>query len=189
MTATPAADAGDGGRRRRAASTTAAGVLIFALTALFVVFGVDQLRGAIDPSSIDRETYLTAIGLGLNPEELGNYLTITGIVVLVLCGLTAIEGLGVLARREGVRHAAIGTFALFAIITIPLAVSGLLSEDPSPGVLLGLGIGVADAGVVALLLRRETSDDFERTEEDRLRSRVERRRRRASRQAEGSRVP
>jgi hypothetical protein len=81
----------------------------------------------------------------------------------------------VLRRREGVRHAAIGTFVVFAAVTIPLAVSGLLSEDPSPGVLIGLGIGIADAFVVYLLLRRETLIDFERAEDARLRARAERR--------------
>lgn len=176
------------GRRSRAGSTTAAGVLILVLTGLFAVLGVDQLRGAFDPDAIDRETFLTAIGLGLNRGELQTFLAITGSVVVGLSVLTAILGVGVLRRREGVRHAAVGTFVVFAAITIPLAVTGLLSEDPSPGVLVGLGIGVSDVVVAALLLRRETSIDFEFAEEARARAKAERRRRRASGRAERSRT-
>jgi hypothetical protein len=177
------------GRPSGSSSTTAAGILILALTALFAVLGVDQVRGALDADQIDRETLLTAIGLGLNPGQLRTFLAITSAVVLGLCVLTTILGIGVLRRREGVRHAAIGTFVVFAAITIPLAVSGLLAEDPSPGVLIGLTVGVADAGVVVFLLRRDTSIDFERAEQARARARAERRRRRRSRQAERSPSP
>jgi hypothetical protein len=159
----------------RAGTSTAAGVLILALTALFGAIGVDQARDAMDRARVDRETLLTAIGLGLNPEETQNLMAITAIVVLALSTLALVLGIGVLRRREGVRHAAIGTFVVFAAVTIPLAVSGLLSEDPSPGVLIGLGIGIADAFVVYLLLRRETLIDFERAEDARLRARAERR--------------
>ncbi|HSJ49813.1 MAG TPA: hypothetical protein VLA90_00815 [Actinomycetota bacterium] len=168
-------------RRRRAPSTIAAGVLILGLTALFGVIGVDQMRGALDADRIDRETLLSAIGLGLDAGDLQTFLAITGGVLLALCAITASLGVGVLRRREGARHAAIGTFVVFAVITIPLAFSGLLSDDPPPGVLFGLGIGALDAAVVALLLRRDTSADFERAEELRARLRAERRRLRRAR--------
>jgi hypothetical protein len=169
----------------RAGTSTAAGVLILALTALFGVIGIDHARDALDPDRVDRETLLAAIGLGLNPDETRNLLAITAIVLLALSALTTVIGIGVLGRREGVRHAAIGTFVVFAVVTIPLAVSGLLQDDPSPGVLIGLAVGIADALVVYLLLRPETAIDFERAEDERLRWRSERR---ASRRAERSRT-
>jgi hypothetical protein len=161
-------------KRPRAGTTVGAGLIILGLTAFFVVAGVDLARSALDPSSLDRETYLSAVGLGLNPEETQNFLGVMAVVLLGLCALTTILGIGVLARREGVRHAALGTFALFTIITVPLSLVGLNAEPPSGGAFLGLLIGLTDALVVWLLLMPKTTADFERAEVTRQRARFAR---------------
>lgn len=160
-----------------------AGVLILVVTAVFVAIGVDQARQALDPSLVDRETYLASIGLGLNPEESQNLTGFTAIVVLLLCALTAIEGIGVLARRPGLRLAAIGTFIAFVAVTLPLAVAGLFAEDPSGSVLVGLLIGVVDAIVVYLLAHGQTVLAFDRAAKERDRARWARRDARAARRA------
>lgn len=167
-------------RKPRATSVTA-GTLILGLTALFAAIGVDLARNALDPSSIDRETYLSAVGLGLNEDATRNLMGITAIVVLGLCALTTVLCIGVLARREGVRHAAIGTFVAFAGVTLPLSVAGILSDDPAPSAAVGLAIGVMDAVVVVLLLHPQTVADFQRAEAARQRLRSDRRARRTAR--------
>jgi membrane protease YdiL (CAAX protease family) len=159
-------------RMKRAQTTIGAALLILALTAGFTVIGADLARDAIDPSRVDRETLLSAIGFGLTAEEHQNLTAITAIVILTLCAITAIQGIGVLARREGVRTAAIGTFVVFAIITVPLSLSGLASdEERSDGAWVGLVIGGACALIVYLLLHRQTVGDFERVEGARSRAR------------------
>lgn len=170
-------------RRPQTGTSGIAGGLMLAVTALFTVLGVDMARDALDPSRIDRETILNAIGLGLNREETQNLKGMVAVVLLALCTVAAVLGIGVLRRREGVRHAAIGTFFVFAAITIPLAVTGIASEDPPPGVVIGLAIGVIDAVIVYLLARPQTMAEFERAEAQRDRVRAERR---AARRSAGS---
>lgn len=166
--------------RPRGGTALAAGILMLAITALFTVFGVDMALQALDPDRIGRDSMLTAIGLGLTREETQNLKGMVSVVVLALCAISAVLGMGVLRRREGVRHAAIGMFFLFTAITIPLAITGLASEDPPAGVLIGLAIGVLDAVIVYLLLRPQTMAEFERAEAERDRIRAERRAERAA---------
>lgn len=169
---------------RRSGTTNAAGLLILALTALFTLFGVDLARRAIDPSLVDRETYLSAIGLGLTPQEAQNLTTLTAIILLGLCVLTTAMGIGVLRRRESVRHAAIGTFAVFALITIPLSITGIVADDRVLGAWIGLAIGATDALIVWQLLKPATTADFERAESARSRARYARHAERAARRKE-----
>jgi hypothetical protein len=161
-----------------------AGILILGVTAVFTVIGIDQARQAMDPSLVDRETYLASIGLGLNPEEAQNFTGLTAIIVLGLCVLTTIEGLGVLAKRQGLRHAAVGTFITFAAVTLPLAIAGLFAENPNRSVLVGLLIGLADALVVYLLIHGETVLAFDRAEAARERARHARQADRDARRAQ-----
>jgi hypothetical protein len=166
------------------------GILILGVTALFTAIGIDQARQALDPSLVDRETYLASIGVGLNPEEAQNLTGLVAIIVLGLCVLTTIEGLGVLARRQGLRHAAIGTFIAFAAVTLPLSIAGLFAEDPSRSVLVGLLIGVADALVVYLLIHGQTVLAFDRADLAREHARAARRAARDARRAQRApRVP
>lgn len=177
-------------RHPRARTTVVAGGLILGLTVLFCVIGADLARRALDPSAIERETLLRAVGLGLNPEQTQNLLGIGAIAVLSLCALTTILGIGVLLRREGVRHAAIGTFIAFSVVTLPLAVSGLLADDPPRTAWIGLMIGGLDATVAILLLQSDTVLDLQQAEVRRERRRSarddERRARKAARSANGA---
>jgi hypothetical protein len=170
-------------RIRGAATSNAAGTLILILTAIFSVIGVDLARDALDETRLDRETYLSAIGLGLNREETLNLLAIAAIVILVVCTLTAVLGVGVLLRRESVRHAAVSSFVVLALVTLPLAISGMLREDPARGAWIGFAIGVTDAVIVYLLLHTQTITDFERAEGARERARAARRAERRARRS------
>jgi hypothetical protein len=175
-------------RMPRSKTSLAAGVLILGLTALFLPIGVDLALDALDPSRLDRQTYLSAVGFGLNQQETQNLLGLTAILILGLCALTTALGIGVLRRREGVRHAAIGTFVVFAAVTLALSAAELFSEDVAPSVAIALVIGATDAAIVYLLLHPQTSADFERAESARERVRAaraaERIARRASRASE-----
>lgn len=171
-------------RRKTSGTLIGAGTLILVITALFTFIGIHQARQALDPSLVDRETYLASVGVGLNPEEAQNFTGLTAIVVLLLCALTTIEGIGVLARRPGLRHAAIGTFTVFAAITLPLAIAGLFADNPNRSVLVGLLIGLADALVVYLLLHGQTVLAFDRANAARERERSARLAARAARRAD-----
>lgn len=168
-------------RKPQTGSARIAGVLMLAVTVVFTVLGVDMARDALDPSRIGRENFLNAIGLGLTRTETQNLKGMVAVVLLSLCAVAAVLGIGVLRRREGVRHAAIGVFFVFTAITIPLAITGIASDDPPPGVVVGLAIGVLDAVIVFLLARPQTMAEFERAEAERDRVRAERRAERASR--------
>jgi uncharacterized membrane protein len=177
----------NGPERRRSTISVAAGTLILAVTALFVVIGVDLALDAFVRSRLDRETYLNAIGFGLNREATENFLVITSFVILALCVLTTVQGIGVLGRREGVRHAAIGTFFVFAAVTLALSIAELMSDDVEPSVAVALVIGVVDASIVYLLLHERTTAEFELAERERDRARSVRAAARAARRASKTR--
>jgi hypothetical protein len=162
-------------RKPRAKATLAAAMLMLALTALFSLIGVEQARSALDPARIERETYFSGINFGLNAVETRNLITISAVLVLGLCTLSIVLVIGVLGRRASVRHAAIGTFIVFAAVTLPLSVGELLSEDPAPTAAIGLVIAAIDIAIVVLLLRPETLNEFERAEASRERVRAARR--------------
>jgi hypothetical protein len=149
-----------------------AGMLMLALTAVFVVIGMDAVLDAFVTGRLDRETYLTAVGFGLNVEEMKNFLAIVGIVILALCVVTTIEAIGVLGSREGVRHAAVGTFLVFAAVTLILSIAELMSDKVERSVAVAIVIGVVDALIVYLLLHERTTAEFELAERarDRVRS-------------------
>jgi drug/metabolite transporter (DMT)-like permease len=169
-------------QRRPASALVAAGVLILAVTALFAAVGVERGLAALDPDRIDRDTLLAGIDFGLNPEAVQNLSGIAAALLLLLCLLTTILGVGVLLRRESVRLATIGTFAVFAAVMVPLALAGVLSGEPSTSTWVGLGAGVVDAIVVYLLAKPETKREFELAERARQARRAERSaRRRAAR--------
>jgi hypothetical protein len=170
-------------RTPRTRTSLAAGILILGLTALFVPIGIDLALDALDPSRLDRETYFSAVGFGLNQQETQNLLGLTAILILGLSALTMVLGIGVLRRREGVRHAAIGTFVMFAVVTFALSTAELLSEEVAPTVAIALVIGAIDAAIVYLLLHPRTSADFERAEDARERVRAARAAARIARRA------
>lgn len=159
----------------RAKTTIAAAVLMFALTVPFSVMGVGMARNALDPARIDRDTYFSAVGFGLNSVETRNLIAISAVLVLGLCILTLVLVIGVLGRRASVRHGAIGTFIVFAAVTLPLSIAEMFSEDPEPTAAIGLLIAGIDIAIVVLLLRPETLNEFERAESARERVRAARR--------------
>jgi hypothetical protein len=162
---------GDG----RADPARVAGALILALTALFTAVGVERALAAIDPSREARGTVLAAFAFGLSPEAAQNLTAIAAILVLAASLLGAVLGVGVLLRREAVRHAAIGTFAVFAAVMLPLSIAGVLSGRPTGTTWVALGVGIADAVIVYLLSKPETKRAFELADRSRQR-RSERRR-------------
>jgi hypothetical protein len=159
---------------RRPSTVAGAGVLILAVTGLFAAVGVERGLAALDPDRIDRATVLAGIDFGLSPEATQNLTGIAAVLILLLCVLTAILGVGVLLRRESVRHAAIGTFAIFAVVITPLALAGVLSGEPSLSTWVALGVGVVDAIIVYLLAQPETKREFELAERGREHRRAER---------------
>lgn len=171
---------------RRRSNAVAAGVAILALTALFAAVGVERGLAALDPDRIDRETLLAGVAFHLSPEATQNLTGIASVMVLLLCVLTAILGVGVLLRRESVRHAAMGTFVVFAAVTLPLALVGVLSGQPSVSTWIALGAGIVDAVIVYLLAQADTKREFELAERSRERRRAERA---ARRRAARSRAP
>ncbi|HSL14984.1 MAG TPA: hypothetical protein VK962_01780 [Actinomycetota bacterium] len=168
---------------RRPSTALGAGVLILAVTALFTAVGVERGLAALDPDRIDRATILAGIDFGLSPEATQNLTGIAAGLILLLCVLTTILGVGVLLRRESVRHAAIGTFAIFAVVMIPLAMVGVLSGEPSVSTWVGLGAGIVDATIVYLLAQPDTTREFELAERGRQRRRAERAERAGRRRA------
>lgn len=167
-------------RRPRAGTTSTAAFLMLSLTAFFTYAGVQLTRNALDPSSVDRTRALTAIGLGLNPRQSQNLTGILAVMLLTLCALSVTLGIGVIARRQSMRHAAIGLFVMFAIVTVPLALGGVLSDTSSTGredlppanPWLGVLIGIVDILIVVLLVLPKTAADFERAESARMRARL-----------------
>ena len=157
------------------------GMLMLALTAVFAVIGIDAVLDAFVTVRLDRDTYLTAVGFGLNAEETKNFLAIVGIVILVLCVVTTIEAIGVLGSREGVRHAAVGTFLVFAAVTLILSIAELMSDEVERSVAVALVIGVIDALIVYLLVQERTTAEFELAERARDRARSVRLAERAAR--------
>jgi uncharacterized membrane protein len=85
--------------------------------------------------------------------------------------VTTIEAIGVLGSREGVRHAAVGTFLVFAAVTLILSIAELMSDEVERSVAVALVIGVIDALIVYLLVHERTTAEFELAERARDRAR------------------
>jgi hypothetical protein len=168
--------------QRQRSTSVAAGVLILAVTAVFAGVGVDRALSALDPDRIDRSTILAGIAFNLTPEATRNLTAIAAVLILLLCVVSASEGIGVVLRRDSVRHAAIGTFAIFAAVILPLAIVGVLSGAPTASTWVALGAGIVDVIIVYLLALPGTKREFELAERSRDRRRAERTaRRRAAR--------
>lgn len=95
--------------------------------------------------------------------------TISGIVILVLVLVSAVALVGVALRRQGSREAALGIFAAFAIVMIPIGISGQVAEPPTENAMMGIVIGLVATMVVVLLAVPATSLTFDQAEVDRRR--------------------
>jgi hypothetical protein len=95
--------------------------------------------------------------------------------------VTTIEAIGVFGSREGVRYAAVGTFLVFAAVTLILSIAELMSDEVERSVAVALVIGVIDALIVYLLVQERTTAEFELAERARDRARSVRLAERAAR--------
>ena len=161
---------------RRYGTTAAAVFLGGSLSIAFGLAGLHLVVDGLDPTRIDESTTSAAVQLGIprGLRDMGVMATISGIVILLLALVAIIALLGVAARRQGYREAALGVFAAFAIVMIPLGVSGQMADPPAENAPVGILVGVVCALVVVLLAVPATSLTFDQAEVDRRRKRARR---------------
>jgi uncharacterized membrane protein len=135
---------------------------------------VQFVLDGLDPSRIDVVTRSAAVKLGVpgGVRDMGVMSTISGVVILLFALVATIVLIGVASRRQGFREAALGVFAAFAIVMLPLGISGLKAEPPADNAMTGILIGVVCALVVVLLAVPATSLTFDQAEVDRRRRRA-----------------
>ena len=159
---------------RRFGTTAAAVFLGGSLSIAFAVAGLQLFLDGLDPARIEEGTRSAAVQLGVPSgiRSMGVMATISGIVILLLVLVSVIALVGVAMRRQGSREAAMGVFAAFAIVMMPLGISGLKAEPPAEDAMTGILIGVVCALVVVLLAVPATSLTFDQAEVDRRRKRA-----------------
>ena len=112
------------------------------------------------------------LGVPSGIRSMGVMATISGIFVLLFVLVSVVALVGVAMRRQGSREAAMGVFAAFALVMVPLGISGLKAEPPADNAMTGILIGVVCASVVALLAAPATSLAFDQAEVDRRQKRA-----------------
>lgn len=144
----------------RAQSTLLVVLTMAGLGAFFLFEGVRTMRLATRVSVADEPTRRALIHLRV-PLDAGPtvLLTIGGFVAL-LSVLFLVAALGVFRRRSWGREAGGLLAGAFALVATPLAIGGLTAQPPAPEAAQGLLIGLANLGVVVLLLSRSTASDF-----------------------------
>lgn len=159
---------------RRFGTTAAAVLLGGSLSIAFSWAGVQLFFDGLDPNRIDQDTRSAAVQLGVpsGVRDMGVMSTISGIVILLFAVVAIVALIGVAARRQGFREAALGVFAAFAIVMIPLGISGQKAEPPADNAMTGILIGVVCVAVVVLLAVPATSLTFDQAEVDRRRRRA-----------------
>lgn len=151
-------------RRRLAVTTKAAALLIAALTTVFVAFAArDVTRIDADRTTLQAEESL----LGLNPHQANNAIVVSAVLIFAMSALCLILLIGILRRRQGVRHAAIVVFGLLSFGVLAVTLSGLVADPPSRNAAYGVACGVANAVIAGLLLAPSTADDFSEAEHER----------------------
>jgi hypothetical protein len=161
---------------RRFGTTATAVFLGGSLTVAFASAGVQLFLDGLDPGRIDAETRSAAVQLGIPSglRDMGGISTISGIVILLFVFVSAIALVGVAVRRQGFREAALGVFAAFAVVMIPLGISGQVAEPPADNAMIGILVGVVSAMVVVLLAVPATSLTFDQADVDRRRKQAKR---------------
>lgn len=156
---------------RKFGTTATAVALGGSLTVAFAFAGTQLALDGLDPSRIDQGTRSAAVQLGVPSglRSMGVMSTISGIVILVLVLVSAVALVGVALRRQGSREAALGIFAAFAIVMIPIGISGQVAEPPTENAMMGIVIGLVATMVVVLLAVPATSLTFDQAEVDRRR--------------------
>lgn len=110
-------------------------------------------------------------GRGLTGDDARFWLRLAGAVVACVSAWSAALAVGVLARREAARYAALVTFLMFALIAIPHGVGGWFLEPRPTGLLTASLAAGATAAVVWLLATTQVADDVARATFYRLRRR------------------
>ncbi|MPZ87635.1 MAG: hypothetical protein GEU81_06075 [Nitriliruptorales bacterium] len=165
MTQPTAAQDGPGGAGPPARTTLAAGALVVAVSIPYVIRGIGSILVAMNPAMDlgDRQT-LVALGIPARGAEASTVATFGAVMTLLLAVLALILAAGILRRRQWAREGAIALFGLFSIVLILLSIQGLASVPRGPNAGWGMVSGVANAVIVALLLRPSTAADMERAE-------------------------
>jgi uncharacterized membrane protein len=156
---------------RRFGTSAMAVFLGGSLSVAFAWGGLQLIFDGLDPARIDRDTRSAAVQLGVpsGVRDMGVMSTISGIVILLFALVAIIALIGVALRRQGFREAALGVFAAFAIVMVPLGISGQMAEPPADNAIIGMLVGVVSALVVVLLAVPATSLTFDQAEVDRRR--------------------
>jgi RsiW-degrading membrane proteinase PrsW (M82 family) len=156
---------------RRFGTTAAAVLLGGTLSIAFARAGVQLVLDGLDPSRIDLETRSAAVRLGVpsGVRDMGVMSTMSGTVILFFALVATIALIGVALRRQGFREAALGVFVAFAIVMIPLGISGQVAEPPAENAMIGLLVGIVSGLVVVLLAVPATSLTFDQAELNRRR--------------------
>lgn len=126
------------------------------ITGFFAWQGVTLLgflEGSVDPGT---RSAMVLAGVGRGSTTV---LAAFGILILALCVMTAVLGLGLFARREWAREGAMFVFGAFGGIVLVLSIGGLLSGSADAPA--GAAIGLADLAVAGLLLTGGVADDFD----------------------------
>ena len=156
---------------RRFGTTLTAVFLGGSLSVAFGTAGAQLLLDGLDPTRIGAGTRSTAVQLGVPSgiRNMGVMSTISGVVVLFFVVVSVIVLVGVAMRRQGSREAGMGVFAAFAIVMIPVGISGQMAEPPAENAVMGVVVGLVAAMVVVLLAVPATSLAFDKAEVDRRR--------------------
>jgi hypothetical protein len=173
----------DDGRKPRQKTTVAAAIAIFVVTVPFLIDGIGVARYLGNPEAMSEEVSMniTLLHVGRGPNELANYVRIVSGILLLACALSIFVGIGVLRRREGAVHAGVALFALMSVIAIGTSLSGLAADPPESRARFGILVGIVDALIVYLLLRRSTLDDVNVAEWERKQAKAERKAKRTAR--------
>jgi hypothetical protein len=159
---------------RKFGTTAAAVFLGGSLTIAFAFAGLQLFLDGLDPQRVGEETRSAAVQLGIPSglREMGVLSTISGIVILFFVLVATVALIGVARRRQGFREAALGVFSAFAIVMIPLGISGQVANPPGENSMTAILVGVISAMVVVLLAVPATSLTFDQAEVDRRRKKA-----------------
>lgn len=150
----------------RATSTTTAAVLMFLVCIPFLINGFDLVELVRDPGSADADVKAGLILTGNSPSEneTRTFAIFGAVLMLGLCALAILLGVGLLRRRAGSHQAAAVIFAVLGLIALAASLSGLNADPPAENAKLGLLVGLVDAAIVVCLLLPTTQDDIDRAE-------------------------
>ncbi len=161
---------------RRFGTTATAVFLGGSLSIAFALAGLQLFIDGLDPTRIDESTRIAAVQLGIprGLRDMGVMSTISGSVMLLFALVSITTLLGVALRRQGFREGALGVFAAFAIVMIPLGISGRVADPPAENAMVGIMVGLVSGLVVVLMAVPATSLTFDQAEVDRRRKQARR---------------